>query len=214
MPDLDEHVARFSDHPAGVGVRVVVNPDSEMLQTSECRAIFAAASAADLPVFVWVYVGRLHALSDLVESFPSLRLVVDHLGMRDVSGRYPFDRLDELLVLAQHPKVVAKCSGTMGLSREEYPFADLWPHLHRVLEAFGPERVMWGSDITQHMRRGTYAESVDFVRRSSELSDVDKSLVLGGSARAILGWPSWPAGLREAPASSAPSPLEGPPHTR
>ena len=53
-----------------------------------------------------------------------------------------FQRLPELLALARYPNVAAKISAVPALSRQKYPFADLWPCLHRVVDEFGPDRLM------------------------------------------------------------------------
>jgi L-fuconolactonase len=193
MPDLDECIARFRDTPAAVGVRVVVNPDREFLETEGARRIFALAEKAEVPTFVWVVTTRLHALADIASSFPNLLLVIDHLGMRGAPD--PADRLAKLpnlLALAKFDNVAVKCSGAAILSTQPYPFADLWPHLHQVIDAFGAERVMWGSDITQHMHHHTYAEAVDYMRRTDEISESEKELIMGQTARRLLRLPSRP----------------------
>jgi hypothetical protein len=57
-----------------------------------------------------------------------------------------------------------------------------------VCNAFGPERVMWGSDTT---RTGLdYGEELRFIRDSDELSDADKELILGRALRQVFRWPA------------------------
>lgn len=98
--------------------------------------------------------GRVLAAEVVARSNPDLQLIVDHLGIAQPHGAQelagdPFARLDELLSLAQYPNVAVKVSRVPTLSREAYPYADMWPHLHKVLDAFGPEHVMWGSDFSR-----------------------------------------------------------------
>ena len=71
---------------------------------------------------------------------------------------------------------------------EPYPYPDLMPTLLKVLEAFGPERVMWASDHTQSKNHHSWAESLYYLRDSSELSASDKEWLLGRSVRTILKW--------------------------
>ena len=88
------------------------------------------------------------------------------------------------------------------LSREPYPHRDLWPRLHPVIEAFGPERLMWGSDYTRlRMGVGTtdrgpreewgglYSDAVNYLRDTSELSEADKATIFAGTIRRVLEWP-------------------------
>ena len=193
MPGLDACIERFGDDPAAIGVRIVVNPDSDLLDSEGARRIFGLAEKAEVPTFIWVVTTRLPALADVARAFPNLLLVVDHLGMRGAPD--PADRLAELpnlLALAKFDNIAVKCSGAAILSTQPYPFADLWPHLHQVIDSFGAERVMWGSDITQHMHLHTYAEAVDYIRCTDELSESEKELIMGQTARRLLRLPSGP----------------------
>jgi predicted TIM-barrel fold metal-dependent hydrolase len=119
-------------------------------------------------------------------------LVIDHLGLRhpprDPAGPELFAPLPELLALAAFRNVAVKFSGVPALSRERYPFGDIWPEARRVIDAFGPDRLMWGSDYTRCERLHSYADSVDFVRCSEDLSESDKAALMGGTLRRILRW--------------------------
>jgi predicted TIM-barrel fold metal-dependent hydrolase len=54
-----------------------------------------------------------------------------------------------LLALAKYPNVAVKAAGQAGYAEDEYPFRSLHWHLHRCFDAFGPERIFWGTDITR-----------------------------------------------------------------
>jgi L-fuconolactonase len=71
---------------------------------------------------------------------------------------------------------------------EAYPFPRLHPHIRRVVETFGPERVFWGTDLTRlpcpyRQAVTSFAEELDF------LSDADRDWVMG---RGIAEWLNWP----------------------
>jgi predicted TIM-barrel fold metal-dependent hydrolase len=59
-----------------------------------------------------------------------------------------------------------------------------------VIDTFGAERVMWGSDFTQHREELTYEQALDYVRLTSELADDEKELILGKGAQRLVGWPA------------------------
>jgi Amidohydrolase len=86
----------------------------------------------------------------IAERHPGLKLIVDHMGVarasRDESA-YRFQ--PELLALAKYPNVAVKATGQSGYAEDEYPFRSLHRHLHRCFDAFGPERMFWGTDITR-----------------------------------------------------------------
>ena len=90
--------------------------------------------------------------------------------------------------LARHPNVVVKCTGTPALSHEPFPFLDLWPHIRRIVDEFGIERLMWGSDITR--RNHPYEEAIGYVRDTSLLSPSERTAILGGSLRRLFSWPA------------------------
>ena len=100
-----------------------------------------------------------------------------------------FSALPDLLALATHPNVAVKVSGAPTLSRERYPFDDIWPKIHRILAAFGLERSMWGSDFTRVAELHDYHEALDFVRETNELSPADKEQLLVRTTRKIFRWP-------------------------
>jgi L-fuconolactonase len=136
--------------------------------------------------------GRFDLLERIARRFPALPLVVDHLGLFEMgmlSADYgdTFARLDGLLALAGHDQVAVKLTALPLLSREPHPHRDVWPHVHRVIEAFGPRRLMWGSDHT--VFEHDYAENLDVIRATTELGDDDKRQILGETLRRVWGWP-------------------------
>jgi predicted TIM-barrel fold metal-dependent hydrolase len=112
---------------------------------------FAAAERHDMPVFLYI-TGALPFAEPIVRRYPNLRIVIDHMGLPQphvaVRDDAPFGRLDELLGLAQYANVFVKLSGAPALSLAGYPYDDVWPFLHQILDKFSVERVFWASDIS------------------------------------------------------------------
>jgi L-fuconolactonase len=192
-PDVDADVAAWRETPYAVGLRLVAfTPQREQrLRAGFYDALLAAAESRAIPVFV--YAPRLpDEVEAIARSYPNLRIVLDHLNLPQppllADGEDPWQNLSRVISLARFPNVAVKWSALPTLSREAYPFSDLWPKLHRVLEAFGLERAAWGSDITRDGAGHTYAEAVGFVRETDELDDGEKALLLGGTLRKLLGW--------------------------
>ncbi len=94
-----------------------------------------------------------------------------------------------------------KFCGAPTLSKEPFPFKDVWPNLHRIIDAFGPERLMWGSDFTRmrwvpvtgglapRSQWWLYSDCLDYLRDTNEISTSDKEQILGGTIRRVLRWP-------------------------
>jgi hypothetical protein len=155
--------------------------------------------------------GNLAAPDEVAGRYPDLTLVVDHFGMLQPPATErdspPFRTLPELLALARHPNVAVKFCGAPALSQQAYPYADVWPELEQVLEAFGPDRLLWASDISRFWGRigfdtripngeeeydgkHTYGEALHYLRDTDRLSRSDKEWLLGGTVQKLLGWPA------------------------
>jgi L-fuconolactonase len=136
--------------------------------------------------------GRLDDVAFIAQTYPGAQLAVDHLGLAPApsipAGPTPFAELPAVLALARYENVAMKLTGAPVLSLEPFPFRDLWPHLHRMVEAFGPERLMWGTDWTRATRLVAYDELVRYFTETDELGPTDKELILGQSCRRIFKW--------------------------
>lgn len=162
---------------------------------------FAAAEEAGLPLFLSTH-GQAAAMRPLIERHPRLTVIIDHLGVSQhpVSPRRddPWDRLGDLLALADLDNVHVKLCGAPLLSAQAYPFADVWSNLHKIIAAFGPDRLMWASDYTRlrmaeaggptRNRGCLYSESRDMLLHSDEIDRDAKAAIFGGTVRRILGW--------------------------
>lgn len=193
MPDGAEQAECFLEQPNAVGIRMVLPaPGAERITQDACRAILAAAERGKTPLFAHLthHPGRVADLLAVAEEFPALVIVVDHLGLHSLDEPAAQADLATLERLAGYGDVAIKWAGVAALSHQSYPFEDLWPALDRLLEAFGPRRIMWGSDITGNFARMSYAQAVDHVRTTDRLSQSDKAMILGGTARRILRWPA------------------------
>jgi L-fuconolactonase len=192
LPDLDERVKAIRARPGMVALRVVVREaDVAQLREGAYRNVFAAAERNALPVFVYLS-GSLPEAAAVAREHPDLQLIVDHFGLLQpplrVPDSPPWKRLPELLDLAQYPNVAVKFSGAPALSLEEFPFSDLWPHLHQVMRAFGTDRLMWGSDFTRCAPDHSYAEALFYLLHTDQVSVSEKEALLGKTARRLLRW--------------------------
>jgi predicted TIM-barrel fold metal-dependent hydrolase len=161
------------------------------------------AHLQDEELILWSYLPPDQApfLAELGECYPRLRVVLNHLGFTphdlrvDEHGRPWFatgltpHRGDEVLRLAQFPSFHLMLSGHYALSHEPYPYPDLHDLTARLVDAFGPERTMWGSDwpwIDAEPGYGPTRRLVDLVL--AHLSDDERGAVLGGTASRLFGF--------------------------
>jgi L-fuconolactonase len=188
-PDLDSIVKLMAAAPYVSALRLVVvdEPQREAMDKGEFENLFEIASRYDLPVVLLVP-GHSRLLEPYAEKFPNLHLVIDHCGVPQ-QRRVPAEALDSVLRLAHYRNVILKWShAPFFFAATPYPFPDAVALLQRALDAFGPERIMWGSDFTVTAEFASWAEELFYVRDAPALSSSDKEWVLGRTARHVLRW--------------------------
>jgi L-fuconolactonase len=196
---IDEFIAEKSELPGLAGIRIVRSAHEDWLD--EFGSVIDACARRRIPLFVYT-TGDLTAPATIAERNPDLTVIVDHLGLPRAEQRHdpPFRDLPELLDLARFGNIAVKLSGAPAMSDQPYPYDDLWPHLQLVIDAFGPQRLMWGTDMSRLMgsvgfhystnRRcnHTYAEALMYLREAKNLSATAKKWILGGTAESLLRW--------------------------
>jgi L-fuconolactonase len=176
------------------GIRIGSLGNDERLARDEFVSVLEACKDLDLSVSFMLFHPVPEALLQLLKRFADVNFLLDHVGVGvappvfgSVTGD-PFSCLDEICGLATLPNVFLKLTGAPVLSREPYPFEDIWAPVMRLIEAFGPERVMWGSDFTRTQGFFSYWEGVEYLKRLPGLTRSDRSQIYAHSLRRVLGW--------------------------
>lgn len=194
-PDLDDQVAAWKADPLTGALRFLVLSDDHraQLEGGHFDAFFAACARHGVPVSVYP-AGHLDALGAAIRRFDDVLWIIDHLGLsqppvlqRDPE---PFARLPQLLALADVPGVVVKLSGMPTLSERPYPHDDLKAPFAALMAAFGPDRLLWGSDWTRTKSVLPYAPNVTFLDDLGLLSRDEKAAIFEGNVRRVMGWNS------------------------
>jgi len=134
---------------------------------------------------------QLDEIDAITGRHTNVRFLLEHLGFpraRDVDDAEAMAKQRRLVSLAARENVWLGCAAVPLLQDEEYPFPRSVGLLREAVETVGAERVVWGSDLPGTLRRHTYRELIDFVRRAATfLTDDQKRAVLAGNARTF--WP-------------------------
>ena len=152
--------------------------------------LWPAADGAGLPVGL-AAANFMPVVANVAEQYPNLKLIVDHMGRGSgLVDDAAWETLPQLLDLAKFPNVAVKASGAPSYSSQSYPYPNIHDHLHRIYDAFGPDRMFWGTDITR--MPCTWKECVSlFTEELSWLTEDDKELIMG---RALCKWVGWDLG--------------------
>ena len=191
-PAIDDVVAAWSKTKGAVGVRIMLR-DELLSDPSDPRLnrAFAAAGRHGLPVNFMCW-GRLDQGAEVVRQNPDTVMVIDHLGLLQPDAppplAEPWADLPKLLALAAYDNVRVKISGACTLSREPYPYNDIWDPILRIIDAFGIDRCMWGTDWTRTSGMLTYEQGVAPFRNTDRLSSGEKAKLMGGTLEKVYKW--------------------------
>jgi L-fuconolactonase len=193
-PDVAERLAALRERPGGgrlVGIRHQVQdePDPGWLLRDEVRRGLRAVVAAGLAYDLLTLPDQLPAAEATVRALPDGRFVVDHLSKPPIAHGTLEPWATRIRALAAYPNVTCKLSGMVTEADwSRWTLDDLRPYADVVLEAFGPDRLMFGSDWPVCTLAATYGEVLDAAQQlTAQLSAPERAAVFGGTARAVYG---------------------------
>jgi len=185
-------VATWRDQPGMLGLRwtVLHEPARTMIAERTLDPLWAECEKHGVPVSL-LCTDSLKDLDGVATRFPGLRITVDHLGgrggMTTLKDEAAMVHIPDLLALATHRNVAVKATGAPGYSAEAYPHQKMLGYLHQIYDAFGADRMFWGTDITK--MKCTWRECVTmFTEHMPWLREADKPKVMG---QAICAWWGW-----------------------
>jgi predicted TIM-barrel fold metal-dependent hydrolase len=185
--DAREQLARVPGRAHWLGIRLHISAHPAWAEDESFAWLWSDCERLDIPVTCLVsgMPGRLHGVA---AHHPDLTLIVDHMGrVPDVQGPGAFGALDQLLPLAQFPRVAVKMTSVPDSSAEAYPFRDLDDGIRRIHDAFGARRMLWGSDLSG--LSSTYRECLDHFRVALDfIAEADREWILGRTASTLLRW--------------------------
>jgi len=186
---IADDLAALRAAPGGdrlVGIRHLVQdePDPWWLCRPDVMRGLRAVANAGLSYDLLTLPHQLPAAVGSVRAIPALTFVLDHASKPPVrSGRIrPW--AEHLAELAAEPNVYCKLSGlATEADRARWTVADLVPYAQHALEAFGPDRVMFGSDWPVCLLAGSYKRITDAARQlTASLSVTEQTAIFGGTA--------------------------------
>ncbi|MFV8054685.1 amidohydrolase family protein [Mycobacterium sp. 48b] len=186
-PATVERLAHWRECTGMLGIRMSLNRGdvAGALESAAGSGFFAAASEFGVPLSIYAP-GRHELYERLATEYPALRITVDHAAIEH-RDRPLSEAIAPLLALAKHPGIAVKASALPCFVDESYPFPSISEAVYRLVEAFGAQRVFWGSDLSRLPI--PYRQLVDiFVNHTTELTDEERRLVLGEGLARWLGW--------------------------
>ena len=119
---------------------------------------------------------NLPHLEPIIGRFPEVPVVLDHIGGAPTDEEPPFPLLSHVLDLARFPRVYVKLTPQAHKSELPFPHADTFPTFRRIYDAFGPQRLMWGTNFPGVMKGVGYGPALEMFRDHVDfLTDDDKT---------------------------------------
>lgn len=180
-PELEQQLKEFASHSKLVGVRHVIHDEADddfMLQPDFINGI-SQLGAYDLSYDLLLFPRHLERAVELVEAFPEQRFILDHLGKPNIKTGNMDPWKSDITKLAEHSNVWCKLSGMVSeADMENWTHEDLFPYMQVVLDAFGPERIMLGSDWPVCRLAGEYREVMNIVPKFiASMNETDRTKI-------------------------------------
>jgi predicted TIM-barrel fold metal-dependent hydrolase len=191
-PAVGDVIAEWKKTPGPVGIRIIITKESKRVPDDPgFDRIITAAMKADFPVNV-LFWGNVDAGTALIDRHPDARFIIDHMGISQPSvPPAPPDAwvdLPKVVDLAKRKNAVIKITGACTLSKQPYPFPDIWDPIKRIFDAWGFDRCLWGTDWTRAYAVVHYKEAVEPCLKTDLLSDSERAMLMGGATAQAYGW--------------------------
>lgn len=188
--DIEKRLADLNDYPSIVGIRHIVQSEpDDFLYDPEFRSGVSLLKDFGFTYDILIFPRQLKAAVDFVSAFPDQTFILDHCGKPNVRNKELDVWKKGITELAMFPNVSCKVSGLITEAKwKEWSPADFYPYLDVIFEAFGTDRLLFGSDWPVMLLSGIYVQWKSLVEKYMEkFLTEDKEKVFGLNARRVYG---------------------------
>ena len=184
--NVKHHLERWADHPKLVGIRHQVQDESDeqfLLRPAFLRGV-KALQAFDLTYDLLITERQLSTALSFIAYLPDVKIVLDHLAKPHIAQHELLPWQENIRSLAQYPNVYCKLSGLVTEADwQQWSYDDLMPYLDVAVDAFGTDRLMFGSDWPVCTLASTYVEVASVINRYFDsFSEEEHAKVFGTNA--------------------------------
>ena len=184
-PDQLEELVRGRGF-GGMRLHLSRQEDPSALAASDQDPLWRRVEELSVCLIVLGRATDLPALEPIVDRFPDVKVVLDHPGGPPVGEEPTHPLLGNVLRMARYPNVYVKVSNMNRISKVPYPHRDTHDMVRRIYDAFGPERLMWGTDFPHVLTAGGYVHALELVRDELDfLTNEDKDWLFSGTVRKV-----------------------------
>lgn len=172
--------------PKFVGIRHIYEdePDVDWIVRPAVLESLRELARRDVPYDMLVRPRHLGNVLRVLDEVGNLAMVIDHIAKPDIAQGGSPGWAEDMAAIAQSPRVYCKLSGMITeADRQHWKPSDLAPYVRHVIDAFGWDRVMFGSDWPVCLLAGDYQRVWNALREAlGDISDERKAKVFGANA--------------------------------
>lgn len=186
--NIYDRLEYFSQYSIIKGWRHVVQgePNDFLLRPNFQRGV-AALQPYNYTYDILIYHHQLKPALEFVAKFPNMKLIIDHCAKPDIAHKKIDEWKADIQAIAKHPNVCCKLSGLFTEAKwKEWSAAEFYPYLDVVFDAFGTDRLLFGSDWPVILVSGIYVQWKSLLEKYMENFDTkEKEKVFGRNAIAF-----------------------------
>ena len=191
-PSDHGHLKRLANHPKFAGVRPMIQdiPDDDWMLRDDVQWGFKAVCDLGLTFDALGFPRHLENFHRIFTRYPDMRVVVDHCMKPQIHdhGEASFRHWAEGMSRLADTGAYCKFSALVTEANPDWTVADLTPYVDHVFRAFGPDRVMWGSDwpvVRLRCEYGDWRAAAETL--TAGLTDAERARIYGGTASEFYG---------------------------
>lgn len=187
LPEIPERMKKLlDDKVTGFRITPRVRPDT-WLSSDGMRQMWKTGAKSGQAMCCLIDAKQLVEVDKTCERFPDTPVVIDHFARIGVDGVIRDADVKQLCRLARHKKTYVKISAFYALGKKKPPHDDLRPMVRALFDAYGPERLMWGTDCPYQINdENSYASSLAFMDTIDYLSKGDRSWMMKKTAEKVF----------------------------
>lgn len=209
-PQPAEHMVELAEGTGIIGFRLFdIGGPRDIFDTMDVREFKTYPiwkCAAEKDYVMWLYPRSIdaHLLPFLIQEFPQVRVVLNHLGMTPGKGKFNLDELGRPQIqvsgynlnmhttyrLSRYENVTVHLSGQYAFTNQDFPYQDTAGKHSNLLNDFGSKRLMWATDYPWILEKPGYGELTTIIEKLlPNLSDSELGDIMGGNAKRFLRFP-------------------------
>jgi L-fuconolactonase len=190
--DVDDVLGELAQHARLKGIRHIVHdePDDRYILREDFNRGVARLARHGLVYDILIFAKHLPATLDFVDRHPHQPFVVDHIAKPTIAlERFDDEWARHLRALAERPHVTCKLSGVVTEVRDpDWTSSLLAPYVELAIDAFGPDRILFGTDWPVCLLRSGYEQWVETVAGfTARLSVAEQQAIMGDNAARVYG---------------------------